>query len=133
MDTPNGVQEWSEELAITVIEAKGQYFLGLTNDNMIWSFKNVKAGVRFFEDMYNRKHDQGYEASMSATLNYLSFQPSVLNAPPKEELKEGLANERVVRVSNVAGSFNGCLLKDEIGKAWWDKGIKPRLISKGGQ
>lgn len=122
---------WSTDLAVSIIEADGKYYLLLVKeDNAILAYNNVTEGVRSFEDAYNAKHNLSYEASMSAALHHIFYQPSIINAPSQDEVQEALFDGRATMVRSVAGSFLGALLKDDIGKQWWDKGIKPRLVSR---
>lgn len=122
---------WSTDLAVSIIESDGKYYLLLVRENnSILAYPNVAEGVRTFEDAYNAKHDQSYEASMSAALHHIFYQPSVINVPTQQEVADAVFDGRATEIRSIAGAFIGALLKDEIGKQWWDKGIKPRLISR---
>lgn len=102
----------------------------LVKDEGLWQvqgFKSEMDGIRYFEDSYNRFHRRGYEASMSALINSITFQPSIVQTP-LEEIEPYMIEKRATTVRNVSGSMTIILLKPEAEKLW-AQGAKPNLIS----
>lgn len=92
----------------------------------IQGFESMGAGLRYFEDAYNRAHSRSYEASMSACINAISFRPSILKLS-LEEIKQHLDGEgSAVHIRNVSGSMTILPLKDA--DQLWESGEKPQLI-----
>ncbi len=112
-----------------IVEAETKLYIMLNDDNTIVGYENETAGVRSWEDAYNRSHRRGYEASMSACINAISFRPSIVSAADIDEIESLLAPDRsVVAVRNVAGGIRGACTNVKA-KEYWDRGVKPRLIS----
>jgi hypothetical protein len=87
-----------------------------SQDVGVWNvqgFHSESEGLRYFESSYNRNHGRSYEASMSALLNGITFQPSIVSLP----------------LEDVSGSMNLVMLKPEADKLW-QQGKKPSLISQ---
>ncbi|MFF2532286.1 hypothetical protein ACFVS2_25590 [Brevibacillus sp. NPDC058079] len=120
--------------ALVTFEADNKIFLMTTSDNVVQAFETVQKGLNYFEDGYNRNHSRGYEASISACINNMSFSPSVHEwehediAPLIEMGVVDMNSFRGYRLSNTSGSMNGALLTGEQAKEFHDRGVKPRLI-----
>ncbi len=93
----------------------------------IAGWKSETDGIRFFEDAYARFHRRGHEASMSAAINNITFQPSIV-ALDIEEIKILIGEMRVVNVRNCSGSMDLIPLKEEQAKSFWEAGAKPRMV-----
>ena len=52
------------------------YLLTMKEKN-VRKFESVEEGLAYFEKSYNRKHAIGYVGSITASLNFITFQPSV--------------------------------------------------------
>jgi hypothetical protein len=115
--------------------SKGSY-LSARNDTILVQDK-PGVFVKQVEDMFNEKHRQSYEGSMSALINGISFQYVEVELP--EDIKQVIAmfvpdegttdKFSITRISNVAGSVSGIKLKPEEAKKLIENGKKPRLIS----
>lgn len=87
--------------------------------------------VREFEDQYNRNHSRGYEASMSACINFIMMQPSFIRVEGLDDIKTRILDPdtaQLKRYSSVAGGFSGITSKIPLDELW-QSGIKPNLIS----
>jgi hypothetical protein len=93
----------------------------------IYGFKSKKEGLRYFEDAYNRNHDMSYEASMSACINHIFFQPSIVSLTI-EEIK-AIGPQKLLRLSHISGFMTILSLPRKAAKPIWDAGAKPKLIS----
>jgi hypothetical protein len=114
---------------------KGQEHIVLLMGNeggSVRAFAHEVDAVRYFEDAYNYAHVRGYEPSMSACINWLFIQPSIVTFKTQAELKK-LVERPVISVTFncVAGGGEGLMVKRSAWKLW-DKGVKPRLIGCGG-
>lgn len=115
-----------------IIETDARYGLLAAETDGVWhilGFPSEQAGLEYFEKAYERFHSRGYEASMSACLNWLFFKPSIIRATI-EELREMVAKQSVSRIGNVSGSVNVIPLKTSLAKPMWESGSKPALIKE---
>jgi hypothetical protein len=96
----------------------------------VHAFKTSEEATGFFEEAYNRKHNSGYEASMSACINFIQFQPKIIKINGMEDLKKIAADPpKLVSIGGVAGWMTGITTSD-LAKKLWEEGISPKLISK---
>lgn len=93
----------------------------------VHGFKSEAEGLRYFEDSYNRAHSRGYEASMSACINSITFQPSIVPLS-LEEITANASEMKAVTVHNVSGRMTLLPLVAEAADRFWESGSKPRLI-----
>lgn len=112
---------------------KGQKHVVLLMANeggSVLGFKSAVDGVRYFEDSYNHAHARGYEPSMSACINWLFIQPSIVTFSTWAACKK-LVEMPVISVTFncVAGGVEGLMVKRAAAKLW-DQGVKPRLIGR---
>ena len=120
---------------VILIEVSNGLFL-LTRDRKmdIHAFKTEKEALEHFEDGYNDCHKRGYESSMSACINNITFRPSVIEIPTPNEI-EYLQNNVVGKephgftIRNVSGMMYGLSTIPEA-KKLWENGVKPKLISE---
>jgi hypothetical protein len=114
-----------------IIKADIGLMMVRSQDVGVWNvqgFHSESEGLRYFESSYNRNHGRSYEASMSALLNGITFQPSIVSLP-LEDIEPLFIEKRVTTVRNVSGSMNLVMLKPEADKLW-QQGKKPSLISQ---
>ena len=114
---------------IALIKSDGNIYIMANNDFSIRAFESETEAVRYFEDGYNSCHKRSYEASMSAVVNWLHFQPSIIHVYGIFDIKERLIEEKVkcVSLGSIAGRMKAIECKEGVEKIW-DEGIKPKLI-----
>jgi hypothetical protein len=94
-------------------------------------YETVKRGVDTFERMYNSAHRRSYEGSMSACINFIFMQPSIVEITEEELPKLASKTPSVMNVHTVAGGFHG-ITTSKLAEKYWEKGVKPALISDDG-
>ena len=107
---------------------EGFYWLA-DKDGEQWAvrgFTSKEQGLRYFESAYEAAHDRGYEASMSATINWIQFQPSIVGFERRTQMLP-FYEGRPCTLSSVAGRLNVLTGKGKLQKLW-DKGAKPKLV-----
>lgn len=85
--------------------ASGFMVVSAENGEMaIHAFRTQQEGLDFFESAYKRKHKMGYEASMSAVINWMQFSPAIV-AIDGDRLPEYLPEPPydLVTVANISG------------------------------
>lgn len=93
----------------------------------IRGFDSLGDGLRFFEAAYNANHFRGYEASMSALINGITFQPSIVKLTLAEI--EPLVQDRVrTTVRNASGVVHLLPLVPEAATLW-ETGSRPKLAA----
>jgi hypothetical protein len=95
----------------------------------IAAWHSEKEARDFFEEGYNRNHNRGYEASMSACINWILFNYSIVYLD-LAEIKTFLVNEEAYRLRSISGSAT--LLKVDAARCrdLFESGCRPRLISE---
>lgn len=120
-------------LFATMIKGKGgDRYLMAEKDGAVVACQGESEAVRAIEDAYNRSHNRGYEASMSACVHSLFFNPVIVPVPESiEELKELVDLEAgLFSLRQVSGHYYGWKLRPEAVTELLKKEIKPRLISE---
>lgn len=118
-----------ESAWVCVVESGEKFGLLAIQDDGSWvvqGFESETDGLRYFEEAYERAHARGYESSMSACINWLVFQPSILRMS-LEQIRDLAAGPRIHNWSSVAGSMRVIPLKPEA-EPLWESGAKPKLI-----
>lgn len=138
-------------LWVVVIRADDRYWLlaqrhedQKNGRSSVVAFESKSKAVDHFEAAYNRNHDRGFEASMSACINGITYQPSVvgpINSKWKANDDAGVRrsfNELISvdgkmhlhQLSHVSGYVLAHLCDNQqaVGRLW-EAGTKPRLIS----
>ncbi len=119
--------------AIVLMKCEGKFYTVVNQDNSISAFKSVEDGLASFENIYDRKHNS-YEGSMSACINWMTFQPAILwfedVAAIRNTLFAGVKDEdiRVYHHTHVSGGFRGLLCGPEA-ESYWNAARKPALIT----
>lgn len=118
-------------LYLALIKTNDEYYLKSDKDGTIESAETAVEWVRLYEDKYNDAHSCSYERSMSALINGISFQPSIVRIDSVKEIDDRFVDEKEYKIStirNVSGGFIGISSGRDLSEEW-EKGIKPRLQS----
>lgn len=117
---------------IVLVEADQKFYALSDDGGNIAAYDTEKKALALIEESYNSGHRRGYEASMSATMNWLLFHPKVVPIAGTEDLLERFflsPQASVIHLGSVAGHMTGLLCDRDV-KAIWDAGAAPRLISE---
>jgi hypothetical protein len=93
----------------------------------IRGWKTSKEALEYWEGAYRRAHARSYEGSMSACLNFISFNPSILELTLDEIAPLIAGDRRVVNLYTNSGSIDAVVLNNKAA-AFWERGSKPALI-----
>ena len=125
----------SEKAFVAVLKTSEGYFLILNkkgDELTILGWQSLKEAIDYFEDGYDNNHRRGHEASMSACINYIQFQPRILSFDTLQELSDKLqikGGKIGTRINSISGSYNVLKLKDELIEPLYDEAVSPKLIS----
>ena len=114
---------------IALILAEEKVYM-LANDEFdVIGFSTLRKAKNYFENSYKSAHSRSYEGSMSACLNYITFQPSIIEIKDVEDIRNNIAEEKpkTVRLSHLSGFMNAITTREGV-KELWNSGIKPKLI-----
>ncbi len=118
----------TDKFYMALIEAENKIWLMLTDDNAIRAFRTEREALAHFEDAYQGAHARGYEASMSACINWMYFQPSIIHASLEDVKHEIIAvDAHAFTLRSIAGSIDAANTQPKA-REWFEKGMKPRLI-----
>jgi len=108
------------------------YFLAAEKDGGILVKDDPKELIVSQENSYNEFHNRGYEASMSACMHSIQFQPVVVSIPTTEQEVINITepDSKLYRLSAISGYGFGWKLTKEAGDNLLKTSIKPRLISE---
>ena len=116
-----------------IVQAENKYGLLATPPKRggnwtISGFESVKQGLAYWEAQYKQFHLRSYEASMSACIFFISFQPSIVKLTLTEIT--ALIEDKVIQNWwMVAGGVDVIPLK-QTAKTVWKAGQKPTLIKE---
>lgn len=115
---------------VTLFKTSEGILLG-ANDEGIHARESLEERIKDLESEYNRFHRRSYEGSMSATLNWMQFQPSVVGFKDVDAIRRFLGDEpyHLVTASSVCGRITGIVCPPG-SINMWKNGAKPRLISE---
>jgi hypothetical protein len=104
--------------------------LANSDDRSIRGWHTLREAKAHFEDSYNTAHSRSYEGSMSACVNFMFFNYSIIETD-LEEIKGKIAAEDpgTLRISHISGRITGITTRPEA-KDFWDRGVKPSLITE---
>jgi hypothetical protein len=127
----------SDKTYVAVMKTTEGYFLMLTQDTQskirsILGWKSLGDATRYFEDGYNENHRRGYEASMSACMNYIQFQPRILEFNGLQDMIDKLrltAGEKAMRLHSISGSYEVMKLDSVLAEPIYKNAVNPKLIS----
>jgi hypothetical protein len=119
-----------KEFYISIVLSGGRYYIATSKTGVISAFPTAKDGTKFYEDSYNTSHERGYEASMSACINHMTYSPSIVKVSGLDEIKKMVGPEpHLFGLSHISGSMTVISIPDlSVGQEYWDKGEKPKLI-----
>lgn len=125
----NKQPEMSDNLYVAFIEHQGRYWLMTGRDKTISCASTEDEAKEWFEGAYKRAHRRNYESSMSATLMWISLQPSIVRTTG--DVITQLINFPTTpyQIGGVAGRIHAFKFDDqERAKELFDAGIRPALI-----
>lgn len=133
-ETPPAHSTLEDNFWVALLRPSVGVFVMCNDDFSIAAFKTERDALNFFESTYHEAHGRSYERSMSACVNFITYNPIVLNVN-FEKLKElALTNEEgkftPVSLSNVSGFAKGIQLRacpeleEMIGR-----GVVPNLVA----
>jgi hypothetical protein len=117
-------------LYIAVMKTVEGYFVKVgKQDYAIIVFESARKGLDHFESAYNRNHARGYEASMSACINNIQYQPSIVAVSDLDDIKKRICPDepKLVKLCGVSGFLTAITTREGIDKIW-EEGVKPNLI-----
>lgn len=119
---------------VALIKAEEKICLVVNDDGQsISGWETKKAALSTFEDAYNENHARSHEASMSACLHFIQFQPRVWETQGEEELEERLLGPGPWHVTNmraVSGSFRGIEYKRLEALKVYEEAFSPDLVKQ---
>jgi hypothetical protein len=103
-------------------------------EGVIQAFTSKKKGSDYFEAAYNSGHNRGYEASMSACLNFIQFQPKIIKVNDTEDLTKLLGtgpyhNNSCRSISGFMNVITADIPNPDL-ESIFEAGETPRLISE---
>ncbi len=125
-------------VAVVLIKTSGRILLMTDRNNRVQGFESKVEALRFFERAYEGAHARGFEPSMSACINFITFHPSVVEVeggePNSVTLRKmfNIADDdsvEIVTVNNVSGTMSGIdVTKAPNAEKLWKNGATPQLI-----
>jgi|ADurb_Leu_01_Slu_FD_contig_111_204794_length_4986_multi_2_in_0_out_0_3 hypothetical protein len=118
------------DIYISIMKSDDKFYITTDKKGIISGFKTKEDGVSSYEKLYMEWHQRSHEASMSACLGYMTFQPSIVKVSGVDEIRKMVGNEpHLFDLSHVSGYMTGIQIPDPaVGQEYWDKGAKPQLI-----
>lgn len=116
-------------LYVAFIKADDECYVMVDDDGVMCVALHIDTAKGWFEDAYRRDHVRGYEAAMSATINWLQFQPSIVRTTG-DVLQELIDfPTQSLRLRSVSGSMTVLKFTDQNrAQELFDAGEKPALI-----
>jgi len=121
-----------KNIYVVLIDTREGCFLLAADKNFsIQSFKTKKEAIAFFEDSYNDSHKRGYTSSMSACINWITYNPSIIKVSNLDEIGKNIVGNkpRGFKLHHISGLMYGISTIPEA-ITYWKRGIKPKLISE---
>lgn len=121
-----------ENVYVVLIKVQGViYLMVCPENNSVQAFETEAEAVGYFEDGYNESHKLGYTHSVSATINSITFNPSIIKSPSIEFIRDTIVSEKpeLFNLHHVSGHMKGLKTKPGVDK-YWEDGNKPRIISE---
>lgn len=121
-----------EKAFVSIVQADRKFYLVASkNEQDQWAvkgFKTLNEGLQYYEKGYEEFHNRSYESSMSACINWMMFQPAIVELSLEEMHVIVEKPIHVVFLRNIAGHMNGIPLLPEA-ETIWERGRKPELIN----
>lgn len=98
--------------------------------HQVVGFETQRKGCAYFTGAYDRNHARGYEASMSACVNFIEYAPRVIRVGSVAELRAKVvaAPPRLVQLHSVSGHYFALTCRRGAA-AYYSRGATPALIS----
>lgn len=112
---------------IALIKKDSDTYIMLNKDNSVTGFSSLRKGLDFFENGYNSNHRRGYEASMSAALHHITFQPRIVEIEDNKLMEYVGENPSLYQLSHVSGFYKGVKLLPKF-NSMYKNGVAPKLI-----
>ena len=121
-------------LYVSVVKVEDKFWMAWKGKAIV-GFESEKAGLAYYEDAYKAAHARSHEGSMSACVNFIFLQPSIVGFKNEEAIKKVLKMDKDGGVCP-AHLSNGLVRMDGVecnkkAEALWEKGAKPHLIKEG--
>lgn len=119
-----------EKIIFVLIKFDGRIFIMADDKFNISAFTSVKSAIKHFESEYDNSHVRSYEASMSACMHFIQFQPRIVVAY-FDVIKNEIAAEepRGFELNCISGFMKGITTREGVEK-FWEEGKAPRLIKE---
>ena len=118
-------------LYLVIMKADNKYYVLADKPGIVSVFETQERALGFFEKAYDRNHKRSFVSSMSACLNWMCFQPSIIKMNSHKEIMDLFENGQTsfVNIRGVSGGFCGAVSNIDLSKMF-ENGIKPELIKE---
>lgn len=114
---------------VAFIKAENEYYVMIDDDGTMCAALDVTTAKGWFENAYKRNHRRGYEAAMSAAINWMQFQPSVVQITGDTLTELIQFPAQGLKLRSIAGSLNVFKFTDQIrAHDMFEAGVRPALI-----
>jgi hypothetical protein len=123
--------EVTDTFYVGFIRFQEEYWLLTGRNGIIAADPDIDVAMDWFEGAYQSGMKRGYEAAMSAAINWLTLQPSIvqLTGTTVTELINFPASKYTI--GGIAGRVTALKFDDQVrAKELFDAGIKPALIKE---
>ena len=120
------------DIYISVVKCNEKYYIAMGRESgVVNAYLTQEDGLKSYEKTYNEWHNRSHEASMSACLNYMYFQPSVVFVSGIQEIMKIASPPAIYDLHHVSGHMVGLLIPDsKVGEEYWNRGKKPQLVKR---
>ena len=129
------MNDMNDKTYVAVMKTSEGYFLmlnrGKDNVRSILAWKDMRSALNYFENGYNDNHRRGYEHSMSACINFITFNPRILEFNGLQDIIDKLklvAGEKVMTLRNISGNYEVMKLDYTLTEPLYNQGVTPKLI-----
>jgi len=113
---------------IALIKVQEDVFIILNKDFSVAGFSSIEEGCQKFTAAYDINHERGHQASMSALIHNMQFQPRIVEIADDDLEKTVDLPTKISRLSAASGSYLGVKIKPEWHKLY-DEGTSPDLMT----
>lgn len=102
--------------------SKDELFVLMSDKTHIQGFESISSAINCFG--YTDNHARSHEASMSACVHFVMFQPKAIPVSSKSDMDEILGGPpyRSFYLTNVSGRYYGMLAQGEKARQIYDNG-----------
>jgi hypothetical protein len=125
-DDPDQTLSW-----VSLVKTSAGIFL-LWEDDHVLGFETKQKALDYYEGAYSRGHSRSYEGSMSACVNFMEFQASIVAISEAGDLfaivehdEDGKVYPHTLR--SVSGGMAGLKCTADA-EQFWEKGTRPSLM-----